>query len=132
MILVDTNILMYASGADHPAKDASVAFLTRVACGDADAAIDAEVLQEILHRYSALKRWADGQRVFGLARQLFPDVLAITGEVMDEARKILAADETLTARDSVHAAVVGVYKLEGICSFDRDFDRIPGCRRNSP
>ena len=126
LILVDTNILIYANGANHPAKDASVAFLTRVASGDTDAAIDAEVLREMLHRYSAMKRWADGPRVFGLARQLFPQVIAITGEVLDEARKMLAA------RDAVHAAVVVVYKLEGICSLDTDFDGIPGCRRSSP
>ena len=32
-------------------------------------------------------------------------------------------------RDAVHAAVVAIYKLEGICTFDRDFDRIRDCRR---
>ncbi|MFN7921127.1 MAG: type II toxin-antitoxin system VapC family toxin [Bryobacteraceae bacterium] len=129
MILTDANILMYAAGAEHLNKAPSVAFLNRVAAGEVAATIDAEVFQEVLHRYRALHRWADGQRVFDLARKLFPEVLAITGEVMDEARHILAADATLTARDAVHAAVVIVYRLEGICSFDADFDRIAGCPR---
>lgn len=131
MILTDANILMYAAGAEHPHKAPSVAFLHRVASGAIEATIDAEVLQEVLHRYRALGRWADGQKVYDLARMLFPEVLAITGEVMDEARHLLRADATLTARDAVHAAVVFVYQLEGICSFDSDFDRIAGCTRMS-
>lgn len=129
MILTDANVLMYAAGSDHPHKAAAVAFLSRVASGHVEAAIDAEVLQEVLHRYRALNRWSDAQRVYDLARDLFPDVLSITGAVMDEARRILAMDQTLTARDAVHAAVVIVYALEGICSFDQDFDRIAGCPR---
>ena len=131
MILTDANILMYAAGAEHPHKAPSVAFLNRVASGEVEANIDAEVLQEILHRYRSLHRWSDGQRVYDLARKLFPEVLAITGEVMDEARRILATDTTLTARDAVHAAVVIVYQMDGIGSFDADFDRIAGCPRVS-
>ena len=129
MILTDANILMYAAGAEHPHKAPSVAFLNRVASGEVEATIDAEVLQEVLHRYRSLNRWTDGQRVYDLARKLFPDVLSITGEVMDEARQILAIDATLTARDAVHAAVVILYQLDGICSFDTDFDRIAACPR---
>ena len=120
---------MYAAGAEHPHKAPSVAFLNRVASGEMDATINAEVLQEVLHRYRALNRWTDGQRVYDLARKLFPDVLSITGEVMDEARQILAIDATLTARDAIHAAVVIVNRLDGICSVDNDFDRIAGCPR---
>ena len=94
-----------------------------------EAVIDAEALQEILHCHRALRRGPEGEEVFELARAIFPDVLAITADVMDEACRILSLDQSLTARDAVHAAVVTVYALEGICSFDKDFDRIPGCPR---
>jgi predicted nucleic acid-binding protein len=67
--------------------------------------------------------------VFTLARKLFPEVLAITGAVMDRARELADEDFGVSARDAVHAAVVAVYGLEGICTFDADFDRIRGCRR---
>ena len=50
MILVDSNVLMYATGAEHPNKRLAVKFLDRVAGGDVEAAIDAEVLQEIIDR----------------------------------------------------------------------------------
>jgi predicted nucleic acid-binding protein len=50
---------MYAAGADHPNKEPSVRFLERVARGEVEAALDAESLQEILHRYRALGRWGE-------------------------------------------------------------------------
>ena len=38
---------MYAGGSSHPNKAPSLAFLERVALGELDACMDAEVLQEI-------------------------------------------------------------------------------------
>ena len=129
MMLVDANVLMYAAGTEHANKATALEFLRRVANEEVEATVDAEVLQEIIHRYRALRRWPDGQKVFALARRLFPDVLAITGSVMDQAKLLADGDANLSARDAIHAAVVRAYKLEGICTFDKDFDRIPGCRR---
>lgn len=132
MILVDSNILMYAAGGDHPHKAPCIRFLNQVADGEIDAAIDAELLQEVLHRYTSLNRWSDGSLVYARARILFPEVLPITSSVMDAARDLIDRIRPLTARDAVHAAVCQVYQLDGICSYDTDFDRIPGCRRHSP
>jgi predicted nucleic acid-binding protein len=91
--------------------------------------IDAEVLQEILHRYGALKRWKEGRLVCDTARIVFPEVLAVTGEVMDGARRLMDEHGGLMARDALHAAVVAVYGLTSITSFDRDFNRVDGLRR---
>lgn len=132
MLLVDANILMYAAGAAHPNKQPSVRLLERIASGDVDAIIDAEILQEILHRYRAIKRWADGRTVYDLTRQLFPDVIPVTARVLDRARALLDGSSGLVARDALHAAIVLDEGLDGIISFDRDFDRIPGIRRVQP
>lgn len=104
MTRVDTNVAMHAAGAGHP--------------NDAPAV-----------RLLALHRWTEGRQVYALARELFPEVLPVTGEVMDRAKLLADADGTLSARDAVHAAVVSVYRLAGIHTFDQDFDRIPGCKR---
>ncbi len=132
MILVDANVLMYAAGAPHPHKDPSTAFLERVATGEVDAVVDAEILQEILQRYRALDRWEEGRRVFDLTRTLFPVVLPVTAEVMDRARLLLDAYPHLMARDALHAGVVFEHELEGLCSYDRDFDPVAGVRRVEP
>ena len=132
MILVDANVIMYAAGAEHPHKRPSVALLDRVARGEVEATIDAEVLQEILHRYRAIGRWEDGRRVYDLARQLFRSVVPVTADVLDRARRILDTDRRIMARDALHAAVVMAEGLEAVCSWDRDFDRIKGIVRREP
>jgi predicted nucleic acid-binding protein len=131
MILVDANILMYAAGAPHRHKAPSLAWLERVAAGEIEAGVDAETLQEILHRYRAIGRWKDGRQVYDLARAIFPSVLPITSAVTDRARAILDRNRHCLARDALHAAVVQVHQLEAICSYDRDFDRL-GVRRVEP
>lgn len=132
MILVDANVLMYAAGSDHPNKRRSISFLNEVARGSVDAVIDAEVLQEVLHRYRAINRWSEGRLVFDSARRLFSEVLPITGEVVYRARNTLDVVEGISARDALHAAVVSIWGLDALCSYDRDFDRIPGIRRIEP
>ena len=132
MILVDAKIFMYAAGAEHPHKAPSLAFLRQVAEGEIEAAVDAEVLQEILHRYRAIGRWDDGRYVYALARRIVPLVVAITDEIVDRARDLLDGDERLGARDALHAAVVLARGMAGLCSYDRDLDRIAGVRRLEP
>jgi uncharacterized protein len=132
MILIDTNVIMYAAGAAHPNKLASVAMLRRVGAGEVEATIDAEVLQEILHRYRAIGRWKDGRRVYDLARQIFPEVVPITAAILDRARAILDTNSQMMARDALHAAVVIAEGMDGICSYDRDFDRVASLTRVDP
>ncbi len=132
MILVDANIIMYAAGADHAHKQPSLALLEQVGSGEVEATIDAEILQEILHRYRAIRRWADGRRVYDLTRQLFPSVIPVTADVLDRARQLLDRDTRIMARNALHAAVALMHDLEAVCSYDRDFDRIPGIKRLEP
>ncbi len=132
MILVDSNILMYAAGATHANKAPSAAFLRQVAQGEVEAVLDAEVLQEILYRYRAIRRWSQGRRVYDAARRIFPIVLPITAEVLDVARRLMDAHPDLDARDALHAGVGLNHKAEAICSYDRDFDQIAGLRRTEP
>ena len=132
MILIDANILMYAAGAPHRHKQPSARLLQGIADGDVDALIDAELLQEILHRYRAIGRWTDGRLVYDFARQIFPTVLPITADVMDRARELLDVHDGMMARDALHAAVVLTEGLDAICSYDRDFDGIVGLRRIEP
>ena len=132
MILVDANIMMYAAGAEHPNKQPSITFLEKVATRQVEAAIDAETLQEILHRYRAIRRWEDGKAVYDMSRQIFSTVFPITVEVLDHCRSLLESYPALMARDAIHAAVTKVNSVSMICSFDRDFDQIRGLRRIQP
>jgi uncharacterized protein len=132
VILLDANTFMYAAGAAHPHKLPSARMLERVARGEVAATINAETLQEILHRYRAINRWSQGRQVYDLARQLFPSVVPISSDILDRARELLDHHSTLMAREALHAAVVMHEGLEAICSYDRDFDVIGTISRIEP
>jgi len=132
LILVDANVFMYAAGGEHRHKQPSLDFLRRVARGEIEVLLDAEVLQEILHRYRAIGRWAEGRQVYDLARRIVPTVAPITADVVDRAREILETHEEATARDALHAAACQLTGAQAICSYDRDFDAIEGVRRVEP
>ena len=56
MILVDSNIPMYLVGAPHPRKSDAQRCLEKLISNRERLVTDAEVLQEILHRYVAIDR----------------------------------------------------------------------------
>jgi predicted nucleic acid-binding protein len=132
MILIDSSVFMYAAGAPHPNKESSVALLESIARGTVDAATDAEVLQEILHRYRAIRRWNEGRALYDLVRRIVPNVVPVTAEILDVARVILDTEASIMARDALHAAAARSVRASCICSFDRDFDRIAGVVRREP
>ena len=112
MTLVDSNFFMYAPGRDHPHKRRATAFLEKVALGSVEAIIDAEVLQEILHRYRAIARWQEGRPVYDAARLLFPTCVPVTDAIMNVARSLMDDHPRLMARDAVHAAVELTHGLQ--------------------
>jgi len=132
VIFVDANVFMYAAGAEHRHKQPSVSFVEAVAGGRVDAAVDAEVLQEILHRYRSIRRWSEGRRVYDLVRQVVARVVPVRVEILDRARALLDEYVELTARDALHAAACLHHEARGLCSYDRDFDGIAGLRRLEP
>lgn len=123
---------MYAAGSEHPHRAASMRAIALVVEGEIAAALDAEVLQEILHRYTAIRRPSERDAIYEDARTIFSHVFPISAAIMDRAFHLLRTVPQLSARDAIHAAVVRAEGLEAICSFDRDYDLVPGLRRVEP
>lgn len=132
MILVDANIFMYAAGTSHRFKVPSVTFLHDAARLEYDCCVNTEILQEILHRYRSINRWEEGREVYRLAKKIVPTVESITSDILDRAVELMDAYPELMARDCLHAAHCLAAGLEGICSFDTDFDRISEIKRIEP
>ncbi len=90
---------------------------------------DAEVLQEILHRYRAINRLEmidpAFEAVLGIVDVVYPIEL---GDV-ERARRILRSSPTRSARDAIHIAVMHARDIDRVMSFDRGFDGIPGIQR---
>jgi predicted nucleic acid-binding protein len=128
-LFVDANIPMYLVGAPHPNRDRAVILLEQ-AIGAGDRLVtDAEVMQEILHRYLAIGRPDAIDACLGTLRGVIDEVYAVTGDDVLTARALLKAVSALSARDAVHAAVMHRHGVRRILSFDTGFDRVGGLQR---
>ena len=132
-VFIDANIPIYAAGREHPIKEPCARILMMAAEHPQSFVTDAEVLQELLHRYLASGRWALGGEVL----QAFAEVMHGRIEPVYEADIHAAADladrhPSVSARDLVHAAVMERLGAERIISADADFDRLPDVTRLDP
>jgi hypothetical protein len=131
VIFVDSNIPMYLVGAEHPNKHRARS-LVEAAVSRGDALVtDVEVLQEVLHRYAALRRTDAVQPAFDVTLSLVDEVLPVTLPHVERARDILLADYGLSARDVLHLAVMADAQVIRIMTFDAGFDAYPGVERLS-
>jgi hypothetical protein len=59
IVFLDTNIVMYAVGGEHPYRLPCQKVMVAIASDALKAAIDTEIVQEILHRYGSLQRYTE-------------------------------------------------------------------------
>ena len=129
MILLDSNVPMYLVGAAHPHKVDARRLLERIVAENHRLVTDAEVLQEILHRYVAINRRDAIQPCFNVVLEVVDEVLPVTRDTVCKAREIVIGHPDLTARDAIHLAVMREHDITRILSFDRHFDGLPGVTR---
>lgn len=131
MILIDSNVPMYLVGTPGPHKTDAQRLLEKLISQRERLVTDAEVLQEILHRYVAINRRHDIQPAFDALLNAVDEVLPVDRAVVERAKQIVLAYQRLSARDAVHLAVMESHGIERILSFDAGFDGFPGVTRLS-
>jgi predicted nucleic acid-binding protein len=131
-MLVDANVVFYATGGPHPYKAASSQIFQDAARGTLDANVDVEVFQEVLHAYSLRGERKRGLSTFDDLLLTFPAPIPIGREDIIGARVLMERYLRLSARDAIHAAVVLNHGLEAIISADRAFDAITEIKRLDP
>jgi uncharacterized protein len=129
LIFVDSNIPMYLVGAAHPHKTEAQVILERLIAGGQRLVTDAEVLQEILHRYTAINKRESIGPALKATLDIVDEVLSIEKGQVLRAAEIVQNPALLSARDAVHIAVMERHGVRSILSFDGDFDRWPGLQR---
>jgi predicted nucleic acid-binding protein len=122
---------MYLVGAPHPHKADAQRLLERAIAARERLVTDAEVLQEILHRYVAIDRRDAIQPAFEALLGVVDAVFPVDREAVLRAREIVLAYPRLSARDALHAAVLEQRGVRRILTFDRGFDDLPGIERIS-
>ncbi len=129
MIFVDSNIPMYLVGASHPNKISAQRLLEQAITHGERLVTDAEVLQEILHRYVAIDRRDAIQPAFDALLGVVDEVYPVEQRDVERAKDLLQGTRALSARDAIHVATMERNAVRRIFSFDAGFDQVPGIER---
>lgn len=122
---------MYLIGAPHPHKADAQRLLENLISDRQRLVTDAEVLQEILHRYVAINRRDAIQPAFNALLGITDQVLAVDRATAERAKEIVMGHRQVSARDAAHLAVMEQHGIERILSFDSGLDGFPGVTRLS-
>jgi predicted nucleic acid-binding protein len=129
VIFIDANVPLYLVGAPHPNKDVARRLLDRCIERGERLVTDTEVLQEIMHRYVAIKRRDAIQPVFNALLGIADEVFPVELEDVEGARDVLLGESGLSSRDALHVAIMKRRGVKRILTFDAAFDRAPGIER---
>lgn len=124
MIFVDSNIPMYIVGWPHPNKDAARRVLEQCITRGERLVTSAEVLQEIMHRYHAIRRPDAIQPAFDAVLGVVDEVYPIDESDVRRAKDLMMGLSKLSARDALHVAVMKQQGIERVMSFDTGFDSV--------
>jgi len=122
---------MYLVGSPHPHKTDAQRLVERLVSDRERLVSDAEALQEILHRYVAIRRPDFIQPAFDALLGIIDQIFAIDRAATERAKEIVLGHSRLSARHALHLAIMEQHKVEHILSFDSGFDGYPGITRLS-
>src|SRR4051794_20938684 len=122
---------MYLTGAPHRHKTEAQIVLEKITASRERMVTSAEVLQEILHRYGAMQRAEAIPENLRLMLDICDEIFPIEKTDVLRAAEILENAARLSARDSLHVAIMERYGVKKIFTFDAHFDRWPGLSRIS-
>ncbi len=129
MIFVDSNVPMYLVGGPHPHKADAQRLLEKCIAERQRLVTDAEVLQEILHRYVAIDRRDAIQPAFDAILGIVDEVFPVEAPAVERAKAIVLETRKLSARDALHVSVMERRRVGRILSFDSGFDGVRGIER---
>lgn len=132
MIILDTTILVYAKGADHPLREPCRALVDAIGRKAIEATTTPEVIQEFAH----VRARRDGRNravadALGLVGALSP-LLLVDGATLSLGLRIYHQTPGLGSFDAVLAAVAAFRSADALVSADRAFGKVKGLRHLDP
>ncbi len=104
MIVLDTTVLVYAKGAEHPLRDPCRRLIDAIARGEIEATSTIEVIQEFVHVRAQRRGRADAVALGGDYADLLAPPLTVDEERLRRGLALFEHNERLGAFDAVLAA----------------------------
>ena len=105
---------MYLIGASHPHKADAQRLLEDLITDRQRLVTDAEVLQEILHRYAAINRRDAIQPAFSALLGIVDQLLAVDLATAERAKEIVMGHRQVSARNAAHLEVMEQHGIERV------------------
>jgi uncharacterized protein len=121
VIVLDTTVLVYATGVDHPLRDSCRAIFAAVVDGRLQAATTVEVIQEFAHVRARRRGRVDATALSLDYAELLAPLITVTPEDLRAGLALFATAEALGAFDAVLAATAAARQATAIVSADRAF-----------
>lgn len=125
-VVLDTTVLVYAKGTDHPLRDPCRTLISVLADGRLEATTTPEVIQEFAH---VRARRRDAKDAAALARdyaELLSPLLVIGREQLDHGLSLFETVSELGSFDAVLAASALDADAAAVVSADRGFAAVGG------
>lgn len=123
MIVLDTTVLVYAVGTQHPLREPCRRLLAERTTA---LATTAGVIQEFVHVWSRRRPRADAVRLASAYLTVLSPLLAVPDTAVRDALELLDTHADLGAFDAVLAAAARSARCTALVSADRAFGAIPG------
>jgi len=131
VILLDTTVLVYAAGRDHPLRDPCRRLLEAHALRRLRCTTTVEVIQEVTHVHARGRTRADAVTLARRYATAF-DLLTAERADLELGLQLYETHPRLGSFDAVLAAVVLNQDLEALVSADEDFADVPDLRWVDP
>lgn len=132
MIVLDTTVLVYATGAEHPLREPCRRLVDAVASGRVDATTTVEAVQEFVHVRARRRGRAEAAELGAAYADLLAPLLVVTAAELAAGLQHYRDTDRLGAFDAVLAAAAVGMQADALVSADGAFAGVPGLRHVVP
>jgi predicted nucleic acid-binding protein len=126
MIVLDTTVLIYAKGADHPLRDPCRGLIAAIADGHIEATTTVEVIQEFVHVRARRRDRSDAAALGRDYGELLSPLLDVTFDALQRGMVLFETTPRLGVFDAVLAAASAAADAAALVSADTAFADLPG------
>ena len=121
MIALDTTVLVYAVGAEHPLREPARSLVDAIGAGSVAATTTVEAIQEFVHVRARRRDRRDAAALGRAYAGLLSPLFELTEDDLHAGLRLFERNEQLGAFDAVLAAAVMQRDVTSLVSADRSF-----------
>lgn len=132
MIVLDTTVLVYAKGQEHPLREPCRSLIKAIAAGTVDATTTPEVIQEFVHVRARRRSRRDAAVLGRSFAELLSPLLVVGEDELAAGLNLFERHSSLGSFDAVLVAAAATSGAEALVSADSTFARVPGLTHLAP